>query len=185
MGRGVTTYEGVWVGDPAADAVPITFEHYVATRSISLLKFAYLVTRNREDAHDAVQDALTGLFPRWHQVARRGGVDAYVRRSIVNAHVSRWRKVHRLVPAAEPALLPGAPVAEDPATAVAAADEALRLCGDLPPLQRAAVVLRFYEDRSFAEIAEILGCQEATARSHVHRALVALRARLTEGGEDG
>jgi RNA polymerase sigma-70 factor (sigma-E family) len=179
----VTTYEGVWVDDPVAEAVPISFEHYVATRSVALLKFAYLITRNREDAHDAVQDALAGLFPRWRQVARRGEVDAYVRRSIVNANVSRWRKVHRLVPAAEPSLLPQAPVAQDPAGQVAAADEALRLCGELPPLQRAAVVLRFYEDRSFAEIGEILGCPEATARSHVHRALATLRARL-KGGEE-
>lgn len=171
------------MSDPAAEAVPLTFEHYVATRSVSLLRFAYLVTRNREDAHDAVQDALTGLYPRWHQVARRGEVDAYVRRSIVNAHVSRWRKVRRLVPAEDPALLARAPVAEDPAVGVAAADEALRLCGQLPPLQRAAVVLRFYEDRSFSEIAEILGCQEPTARSHVHRALVALRARLAKEGD--
>ena len=61
---------------------------------------------------------------------------------------------------------------------MAAADEALRLCGELPPLQRAAVVLRFYEDRSFAEIGDILGCPEATARSHVHRALATLRTRL-------
>ena len=62
-------------------------------------------------------------------------------------------------------------------------DEALRLCGTLPPVQRAAVVLRFYEDRSFAEIGQILGCAEATARSHVHRALVSLRAQL-EGSQD-
>lgn len=182
-GHDVTTYEGVWVSDPAADAVPITFEHYVATRSVSLLRFAYLVTRNRDDAHDAVQDALVGLYPRWRQVVGRGEVDAYVRRSIVNAHVSRWRKVHRLVPSADPAVLSRAPVGEDPAVGVAAADEALRLCGELPPLQRAAVVLRFYEDRSFGEIAEILGCPEATARSHVHRALVALRARLKKEGD--
>ncbi|MFZ1384423.1 MAG: SigE family RNA polymerase sigma factor, partial [Propionicimonas sp.] len=58
----------------------LSFEQYVATRSAALLRFAYLVTRNREDAHDAVQDALTGLFPRWRQVAARGQVDAYVRR---------------------------------------------------------------------------------------------------------
>ena len=70
----------------------------------------------------------------------------------------------------------------DASQAVADADQALRLCGELPPMQRAAVVLRFYEDRSFAEIARILGCPEGTARSHVHRALQALRAKL-EGGE--
>lgn len=170
--------------NPVVEAVPLTFEHYVATHSVALLRFAYLITRHREDAHDAVQDALAGLYPRWRQVSGRGEVDAYVRRSIVNAHVSRWRKVQRLVPAAEPSLLPQAPVVADPAGAVAAADEALRLCGELPPLQRAAVVLRFYEDRSFAEIAELLGCREATARSHVHRALAALRVRLGGGDHD-
>ncbi|MGB7962784.1 MAG: SigE family RNA polymerase sigma factor [Propionicimonas sp.] len=165
------------MGNPAEPAT-LSFEDYVATRSVALLRFAYLITRNREDAHDAVQDALVGLFPRWRQVVARGEVDAYVRRSIVNAHVSRWRKVRRLVPSAEPANLRSAPVAEDPAVEVADADQALRLCGSLPPLQRAAVVLRFYEDRSFAEIGEILGCAEATARSHVHRALLSLRAQL-------
>ena len=105
-----------------------------------------------------------------------------MRRSIVNAHVSAWRKVRRLFPVEDPSVLTAAPVVPDAADAVADADQALRLCGELPPLQRAAVVLRFYEDRTFAEIAAILGCQEGTARSHVHRALLALRAKL-EGGQ--
>lgn len=48
-------------------------------------------------------------------------------------------------------------------------------------LQRAAVVLRFYEDLTYAEIGKVLGCPEATARSHVHRALAALRGRLSPG----
>lgn len=161
-----------------------TFEDYVMTRSAALLRFAFLITRNREDAHDAVQEALIGLYPRWRQVASRGGVDAYVRRSIVNAHVSAWRKVRRIFPTADPSLASEAPVVADASQAVADADQALRLCGELPPLQRTAVVLRFYEDRSFAQIAEILGCPEATARSHVHRALVSLRAKLEVGRDD-
>jgi RNA polymerase sigma factor (sigma-70 family) len=85
---------------------------------------------------------------------------------------------------AEPDLLPSAPVGDDPADAVAAADEAWRLCGELAPTQRAAVVLRFYQQLSFAEIGEALGCPESTARSHVHRAMAALRSRLTEGRDD-
>lgn len=167
-----------------ADGAPATFEDYVATRSPALLRFAYLVTRNREDAHDAVQDALLGLYPRWQQVAGRGGVDAYVRRSVVNAAVSRWRRTRRTSPVADPTLGAKAPVTDDPADAIADADEALRLCAELPPTQRAVVVLRFYEDRSFAEIAQILGMPEATARSHVHRALTSLRGRLTKGRTD-
>jgi RNA polymerase sigma-70 factor (sigma-E family) len=181
----VTVFEGVMVGEAAAvvaDAGAGSFDDYVATRSASLLRFAYLVTRNTEDAHDVVQDALIGLYPRWQQIAARGEVDAYVRRSIVNAHVSAWRKVRRLFPVEDTSVLTASPVVPDASQAVADADQALRLCGELPPMQRAAVVLRFYEDRSFAEIARILGCPEGTARSHVHRALQALRAKL-EGGE--
>jgi RNA polymerase sigma-70 factor (sigma-E family) len=180
----VTVWQEVLVSEPpsvVADAGVGSFEDYVTLRSASLLRFAYLITRNRDDAHDAVQEALTGLYPRWHQVAGRGDVDAYVRRSIVNAHVSAWRKVRRMFPTAEPEVIATAPVVNDAADAVADSDQAMRLCGELPPVQRAAVVLRFYEDRSFAEIAEILGCPEGTARSHVHRALAALRARLNAG----
>lgn len=183
---GVTVWQGVLVSEPTAVAggcAMASFEDYVTCRSASLLRFAFLITRNREDAHDAVQEALLGLYPRWARVSAGGEVDAYVRRSIVNAHVSAWRKVRRLYPSEDPTLAAAAPVVPDAADAVADADQALRLCGELPPLQRAAVVLRFYEDRSFAEIAVILGCPEATARSHVHRALKSLRGRL--GGEHG
>lgn len=181
----MTVWQGALVGEPttvAAGPAVESFEDYVTLRSAALLRFAYLITRNHDDAHDAVQEALTGLYPRWRQVSARGDVDAYVRRSIVNAHVSAWRKVRRLFPTAEPELASTAPVVPDAADAVADAEVALRLCGELPPVQRAAVVLRFYEDRSFAEIAGILGCAEPTARSHVHRALAALRRQL-EGGQ--
>ena len=81
-------------------------------------------------------------------------------------------------------LEPYADRAAGPVTTGSDADEAWQLCNQLPPAQRAAVVLRFYEDLSYAQIAVILDCAEATARSHVHRALVNLRARLTTGAED-
>ena len=59
-------------------------------------------------------------------------------------------------------------------------DAVWAICAELPPRQRAAVVLRFYEDLDYPEIAQLLGCSEATVRSHVHRALGALRSRLAE-----
>lgn len=73
----------------------VGFEDYVATRSVALQRFAYLVTRNAEDARDLVQDALLGLYPRWSRVSAAGNVDAYVKRSIVNAGISRWRRTGR------------------------------------------------------------------------------------------
>lgn len=164
-------------------ALVTSFEAYVAEHSVALQRFAYLVVRNAEDARDLVQEALIGLYPHWQRVAARGSVDAYVRRSIVNASINRWRKVGAVTPVAEPERL-GAEPSADPAQAIADADEAWRLCAALPPAQRAAVVMRFYEDRTFAEIADVLGCPEATARSHVHRALLTLRTRLTEDSAD-
>ncbi|MEZ5089427.1 MAG: SigE family RNA polymerase sigma factor [Micropruina sp.] len=157
----------------------VGFEDYVATRSVALQRFAYLVTRNAEDARDLVQDALLGLYPRWSRVSAAGNVDAYVKRSIVNAGISRWRRTGR-----EQASDELSSVTPDHAGPVTDAEVAWQLCESLPPLQRAAVALRFYDDLDYAEIAGILGCAEATARSHVHRALTRLRTRLIEDDTD-
>lgn len=180
---GVTLLEERPVTEAVAD--PCTFAEYVRERSVALQRFAYLVTRHHEDARDAVQDALVGLYPRYDEVRSRGNVDAYVHRSIVNASISRWRRTSRTTPVEAPEDV-AAPTASGPAfdQEIADSDEAWRLLETLAPDQRAAVVLRFWGDRSFAEIAESLGCAEATARSHVHRALTKLRTRLLEERHD-
>lgn len=169
--------------DQSARAEAATFEEYVRERSVALQRFAWLVTHDRDEAQDAVQDALIGLYPRFERVRAMGGVDAYVHRSIVNAAISRWRKRRHTTPVEAPEDLVAAR-ASDIAEGVADADAAWRLCAQLPPDQRAAVVLRFWGDRSFAEIAETLDCAEATARSYVHRALTRLRTRLVEEDHD-
>lgn len=161
------------------------FDAFVRARSDRLLRVARLVTGNWDDARDAVQDALEAILPRWPELAGSERLDAYVHRCVVNACLAVARRRGRSRPVAEPQLLPRAPVAGDPAQAVANADEAWRLCTELPAAQRAAVVLRFYEDLSFAEIAAALHCPEATARSHVHRAMVTLRSRLKEDENHG
>jgi RNA polymerase sigma-70 factor (sigma-E family) len=163
----------------------LDFAGFIRLRSNQLLRLAFLVTGNWDDARDAVQDALEGVLPRWSRLADSDKRDAYVRRCVVNACLSLIRRRGRSRPVAEPQLLPQAKVQADPAWAIANADEAWRLCTSLPPQQRAAVVLRFYQDLSFAEIGAALGCPEATARSHVHRALAVLRTRLEEGQSNG
>ena len=163
----------------------LDFEGFIRIRSDRLLRLAFLVTGNWDDARDAVQDALEGVLPRWSRLADSDKWDAYLRRCVVNACLGIIRKRGRARPVAEPQMLPQAKVQADPAWAIANADEAWRLCRSLPPQQRAAVVLRFYQDLSFAEIGAALGCPEATARSHVHRALAALRTRLEEGHSNG
>jgi len=166
------------VPDDAAGENLHDFGEWVASRSASLQRFAYLVTGSAADAPDLVQEALLGALPRWESLARRGTAEAYVRRSIVNASVSRWRSNRRTVSVADHDGLE--PLAGDHAEATTDADEAWRLCLELQPNQRAAVVLRFYEDLSFAQIALVLDCTASTARSHVHRAMSALRERLGE-----
>ena len=152
------------------------FEDFVTRRSGALQRFAYLVTGSREEARDAVQEALIGLYPRWERVADRA--EAYARRSILNANVSRWRKFGREVLPIEPVESPPEP--SNPFTAVDDRHQAARLFASLPVRQRAAVVMRFYEQLSYAEIANALGVAEPSARSLVHRALGSLRAILQE-----
>ena len=164
----------VGVTERTADTAP-GFDAWVEARVPALLRFAYLVTGSQVAAEDAVQSALVSACGKWSWVGRRDDPDAYVRRMVVNAHISAWRRAGRRE----------SPVAEvreraaaDPAPAVAEHDAVWRMCADLPPQQRAAVVLRFYEDLDYAEIAAVLGVAEPTVRSHVHRALASLRREL-------
>jgi RNA polymerase sigma-70 factor (sigma-E family) len=168
--------------DPAQSARDArwSFDEFVSVRGDRLLELAWLVTRHPEDARDAVQDALASLYPRWSRLPVGDEFEAYVYRCLVNACLRVIRRRPRTLAVAEPERLRSAPTAADPGVAVAAADQVWRLCGELPARQRAAVILRFHHDLSFAQIASTLGCREATARSHIHRALAALRARLED-----
>lgn len=157
---------------------PTAFETWVRPRLPDLRRFGYLVTGSYDAAQDAVQTALASAYEKWEHVSTRDHPEQYVRRMITNAHISAWRAHgRRQVPVAEPT--PGH--LPDPSAAIADHDAVWRMCAGLPPQQRAAVVLRFYEDLDYAEIARVLDCPEATARSHIHRALIRLRTQLTSG----
>ena len=165
----------VGVTEPRPALSGPSFDDWVEARVAALLRFAYLVTGSQQTAEDAVQSALESACRKWTRVRRADDPDAYVRRMIVNAHVSDWRRAARKEsPVAEVRLADQA----DPAEQVSRTDAVWRVCEGLPPQQRAAVVLRYYEDLEYAEIAAILGVAEPTARSHVHRALAALRDEL-------
>ena len=167
----------VVVTDRPAEAA--AFEVWATARVSGLLRFAYLVTGSQHAAEDAVQEALTSACAKWARVSRTRDPEAYVRRMIANAHVSGWRRTRRESPVAELREVTHA----DPAATVDTSDAVWRVCEALPRQQRAAVVLRFYEDLDYPEIAEILGLAEATVRSHVHRALAALRSELSREDE--
>lgn len=160
----------------AMTARELNYDEWVSARVPALIRFAYLVTGSQHAAEDAVQTALTSAYERWPRIQRADDPDAYVRRMVVNAHVSWWRRFGRRESAVPE--VRSLSVAPDPATRVAAGDAVWRACAGLGRTQRAAIVLRFFEDLEYAEIARILGCAEATARSHVHRALAAMRTEL-------
>lgn len=156
-----------------------TFDAWATARVGALLRFAYLVVGSQHAAEDAVQEAMTTACAKWSTVSRTRDPDAYVRRMIVNAHVSGWRRTRRESPVELVRDVPDESATERLATA----DAVWRVCQGLPRQQRAAVVLRFYEDLDYPEIAAVLDLAEATVRSHVHRALAALRAELTQEDE--
>ena len=156
------------------------FRDYVTTRSGSLLRMAYVLTRNRADAEDLVQAALAKTYQAWDRIEDRAALDGYVRRAMVNTHISWWRR-RRLeeYPTEE---IPDRPVA-DHAGDSELQDALKRALDRLPRRMRAAVVLRYYEDMSEAEIAEVLGVSQGTVKSTVSRAVAKLRidAELLEG----
>jgi RNA polymerase sigma-70 factor (sigma-E family) len=155
------------------------FEEYVAQRGPALLRLATLVTGSESDAQDAVQDALSRALPRWDRIALVDDPDAYVRRMVLNAHTSAWRRFRRKE--SPVALVRRDDVGGDPEALGLATldhDRVWAACCALPHDQRVAVVLRFYEQLSYAEIAALTSVAEPTARSRVHRALERLRSTL-------
>lgn len=155
------------------------FDDWVAARGPALLRLAYVLTGNRADAEDAVQDALSRALPRWDRIRQVGDPDAYVRRMVVNAHTSWWRRFRRReTPVAETYV-----VRVDPAP-VDDQETLWRACLALPESQRVAVVLRYYEQLGYPEIAAITGVAEGSVRARVSRGLATLRIALAEGEDE-
>jgi len=162
-------------------AEPPSFEDWARQSGPQLLRFAQVVT-GRDDAADAVQDALVAVFSRWRRLSQAGTPAGYARRVIVNRHISRWRRWGRREQLAEK--VESAPDSgADVAAAVSDAALARQVLAELTPQQRAAVVLRFYDDLAYSEIAAILNGTDSTARSYVRRALVRLREVLPDETE--
>ena len=152
------------------------FTAYLHARQPTLMRTAYLLTGDHHQAQDVLQTALAKLYLAWDKVHERNAVDAYVRRIIVNENVSLWRRGwRRREVAAE--RLPEPPAQEDrydDGTGAAL----WRAVQTLPAKARAVVVLRYYEQLSEAEVADLLGISTGTVKSQCHRALATLRERL-------
>ncbi|MFK3980610.1 SigE family RNA polymerase sigma factor [Micromonospora sp. NPDC050397] len=162
----------------------MTFEDYVAARGPALVRLARLLTGDRHRAEDLVQEVLGRAYVRWRSISRKDRPDVYVRRMLVNADASWWRRrSSRETPVASEVMAvvvdrsAASRADADPGAAAAERDAVWRLVAALPERQRAVLALRYYEDLDDATIAEILGCSPATVRTHAMRALAALRTR--------
>ncbi|MEN3359632.1 MAG: hypothetical protein V7637_3614 [Mycobacteriales bacterium] len=154
----------------------MSFEEFVADRLAALLRYAVVLTGNRDLAQDIVQDVMIRAYGRWAQIAAVEHPERYVHRMVTNEYLS-WRRRW----STRQVVLTGLPdrIAADPATDTAERDAAWQRLATLPRYQRAVLVLRYYEGLTDAEIAEVLGCAPGTVRGHASRALAALRVRLT------
>jgi RNA polymerase sigma-70 factor (sigma-E family) len=155
-----------------------TWADLVAARLPALRRLAVMLTGETAQAEDLVQSALAKAHRHADRIVEMAAPAAYLRRALVNEHLS-WRRRQRRTPAARPLSEDDSHVV-DPTGAVDLRDQTWRLLATLPRQQRAVLALRYYEDLTDAEIADLLGCSTGTVRSHASRALAVLRERLHE-----
>lgn len=148
------------------------FETFAAARWPRLLRTAYLLTGDHHEAEDLVQVTLAKLYPAWPRVRDLDEPDAYVRRALVNNNLSRFRK-RRVVQLLTPRLPERAQ--EGGAARTEQRSLLLEALGTLPPRQRAVVVLRYWEDLSEQQAADVLGCSPGNVKSQASRGLRKLR----------
>ena len=152
----------------------------VAARAPALLRLAVMLTGDRSEAEDLLQATLLRTQRHADRIAAMAAPAAYLRRALVNEHLSGVRRLGRRVRTTP---LEGHDVTVDETPAADRRDATWRLLAGLPRQQRAVLVLRFYEDLPDREIADALGCSESTVRSNASRALTTLRTRLSQTEE--
>lgn len=148
----------------------VSFEEFVTARRAALLRTAYLLTGDLDDAEDLLQVALAKSYPHWRRLADRP--EPYVRKVMARESVDRWRgrRWRETLIAA-----PVEPVSPDPTDDHDRRLELARALGELSPRQRAVVVLRYFDDLTERETAQLLGIRVGTVKSHARDALARLR----------
>lgn len=160
------------------------FAEFVAARSPQLYRSAYLLTTTPHAAEDLVQTALAKAYAAWARVSSADDPVAYVHGVLIKSFLSdRRRRSSGELPVAD---VPERATRDaDPAPGTTERLALLAALAELPPLDRAVVVLRYWEDRSVGETASELGLSEAAVKNRSLRALRALRGLLTEPHTNG
>ena len=153
----------------------MTFEQFVAAQGQALLRLAFVLTGDRHLAEDRAQTALADAYRHWKKVTAAQDPAAYVRRMLVNAHLS-WRR--RRSSTERPSDLPDTSVdpAAAPGDALAEREQMRTLLAGLAPRARTVLVLRYYADLDDAAIAQAMGVSASSVRATASRALAGLRA---------
>lgn len=150
-------------------------EEFVAAERAVLLRAAFLLTGSQEAAEDVVQETLVRVLVHWRRVSRADSPSAYARRMLLNVFLrGRQRAWSGELPYNQVPDRPG----ESPYAASDERDAVRRALLTLPPRQRAAVVLRHYEDRSESETARLMDCSIGTVKSLTSRGLGSMRSAL-------
>ncbi|WP_223190268.1 SigE family RNA polymerase sigma factor [Nonomuraea terrae] len=151
------------------------FREFVLARQQALMRTAYLLTGDAHLAEDLLQTVLVKVVGHWAKLSRSGNPEAYTRKALVNQYIS-WRRRER----------PELPSAVVPDRATGGDESALdrivlrQALARLAPRQRAVIVLRFWEDLTEAQTADVLGCSVGTVKSQTHHALARLRVIAPE-----
>ncbi|HEX3932245.1 MAG TPA: SigE family RNA polymerase sigma factor [Nocardioides sp.] len=157
------------------------FESWLVSREGALQRTAHLLTGDVHAAQDLVQATLTKLYRRWDRVQRVQNIDAYARKALVNEFRTAWRRpVRRMEQVVE--AVPDRPGPDSPAYD-GEREAVWRFVRSLPPRQRTVLVLRFYQQLSEAEVAEVMGISVGTVKSQSSRAIASLRAALPDHPE--
>lgn len=169
-------------GGPAVKAAQEeSFREFVEGSWNRLLRTAYLLTGDHGAAEDLVQTALMRTYRHWGRIESYDSPEAYVRRVMVNANVSAWRRrkatVHVVAEPPEPKA-----ASRDHQDAYAERDELWRAVQAMSPRMRTAFVLRYFEDLTEAEVASVMGCAVGTVKSQIARGLTKLRTELHAEG---
>lgn len=156
------------------------FVDFVEHRTSALYRYAVVLTGNAHDAEDLVQEAFARTAGAWRRV-RADNPEQYVRTTMVRLMLNRWRRPQRehLVATAPETARNDSGI--DRVAEVEALDDAL---ASLPPRMRAVLVLRYVDDMSEAEIADVLGCARGTVKSQASRALARLRQQVVAERSD-
>lgn len=151
------------------------FSEFVSVGSASLFRTAYLIVGDHQLAQDLVQESLVKTYVAWPRLRDVTKAQAYTRKTIVTTAIS-WRR-RRSFHERPMDPLPDSAV-PDPGEAVTTRASMAALLRGLPPRQRAAVVLRYYEDLSEAQTAEVMGCSVGAVKAQVSTGLSRLREHV-------